>query len=186
MIKSKLSQYKVITYPNPILSKTAEEVSAVNSEIKQLVKDMFSIMYREGGVGLAAPQIGISLRLFVVNPEGKKGGPENAFINPVLSEPKGQASGPEGCLSLPGISGDVVRAKKITIKALNEKNEAVEFEAEEFLARILQHENDHLDGKLFIDRLGFADRQKLLAEYQSGLTEQSGAVLDENRIFRIL
>ena len=186
MAKSKLSQYKIVTYPNPILLKRSEEIPVVNSETKQLVKDMFLIMYAEGGVGLAAPLIGISERLFVVNPEGKKGGPEFTFINPILSEPQGQVAGPEGCLSLPGISGDVVRAKKITVNALNEKGKPVQFAAEEFLARILQHENDHLDGKLFIDRLSFAERQKLLAEYESGLTGKADTALDENRIFRIL
>ena len=186
MPKTKLSQYKVIIYPNPILSKQAEPVSLVNSEIKQFVKDMLAVMYREGGVGLAAPQIGVSSRIFVANPEGKKGGPEFVFINPVMSEHKGEVLGPEGCLSLPGISGDVIRAEQVTIEASNEKGETFRLKADDFLARIIQHENDHLNGKLFIDHVGFTERQKLLAQYESGLVTDSDSASDEGRIFRVL
>lgn len=186
MVKNKLTQYKVVVYPNPILSKPAEPVTAINSEIKRFIKDMLAVMYREGGVGLAAPQIGVSARIFVANPEGKKGGPEFVFINPVLSEHKGEILGPEGCLSLPGISGDVIRAEQVSVEASNEKGETFRLNADDFLARIIQHENDHLNGRLFIDRVGFAERQKLLAQYESGLTTDNDSASDEGRIFRVL
>ncbi len=186
MVQNKLSQYKVVIYPNAVLSKEAEPVSVVDSETKQFIKDMFAIMYREKGVGLAAPQIGVSTRIFIANPEGKKGGPEFVFINPILSEHKGEVLGPEGCLSLPGISGDVIRAEQVTVEAADEKGETFRLKADDFLARIIQHENDHLNGKLFIDRVSFAERQKLLAQYESGSTTDSDSTSDEGRIFRLL
>ena len=122
----------------------------------------------------------------MANPEGKKGGPEFVFINHVMSEHKGEVLGPEGCLSLPGISGDVIRAEQVTIEASNEKGETFRLKADDFLARIIQHENDHLNGKLFIDHVGFTERQKLLAQYESGIVMDSDSASDEGRIFRVL
>ena len=181
-----MPNYKVLIYPHPILAQRAEEVSSVGKEVKRLIKDMFAIMYREGGVGLAAPQIGISKRIFVASPTGEKGGPEFAFINPVLSDFEGEVWGPEGCLSLPGLSADVPRAEYVRVRGLDERGKPLEMVAEDFLARIIQHETDHLDGKLFVDRLDFVQRQKLLADFTSGAGTVTQKKTDEHRFFRFL
>jgi len=188
VIVGKKQPYRVVTYPDPVLAKRAEDVTKVSAEVKKLIKDMFEIMYQDRGVGLAAPQIGVSKRIFIANPEGVPGGPELAFINPVLSGPEGEVWGPEGCLSLPGISADVPRASKITVKALDGEGQPVDMTAEDFLARIIQHENDHLDGKLFIDRVGFMERQQLLTLYKQNRQQPTSTPEseNENRFFRFL
>lgn len=120
-----------------------------------MVEQMFALMYKHEGVGLAANQVDLPYRLFIANPTGD---PENkeaehVFINPVLKGGKGQVEGEEGCLSIPGVMGPVVRKEKITIEAYNLQGEQFVGEVEGLFARIVQHETDHLDGKLFIDRL---------------------------------
>ena len=179
-------KYRVVKYPDPILSKQAEEVLQVTAETRRLIMDMLSIMYADKGVGLAAPQIGISKRIFVANPTGEKGDAEYVFINPVLSNFQGEVSGPEGCLSLPGISAEVPRAESITVEAVDADGKNIHMEAHDFLARVIQHENDHLEGKLFIDRIPFLERQKLLAEYQSNSGVAIEAPSNERRFFRFL
>ena len=120
-----------------------------------MIGQMFELMYEHKGVGLAANQVDLPYRMFVANPTGEAAekDSEMVFINPVLSNPKGQDEGEEGCLSMPGVHGDVRRAEKITVAAFNLAGEEIQAEVDGLLARILQHETDHLDGKLFIDRL---------------------------------
>jgi len=138
------------TYGDPVLRKTAEEVMEINEEIIELINNMVQTMYDAPGVGLAAPQIGINKRIFVIDTDGvlKK------IINPVfLENSKETEEAEEGCLSVPGIYRKVKRAKKVKIKYLNEKGEEIIQEAQGLYARALQHENDHLDGVLFVDKL---------------------------------
>ena len=120
-----------------------------------MVSQMFDLMYEHEGVGLAANQVDLPYRLFVANPTGDLSNKdaEYAFINPVLKGGKGQVEGEEGCLSIPGVLAPVMRKEKITIEAYNLKGEQFVGELDGFFARIVQHEIDHLDGKLFIDRL---------------------------------
>lgn len=178
--------YTVLTYPNPLLSQRAQEISSVNDEIRRLTAEMFEIMYRDRGVGLAAPQIGVSKRIFVANPKGEKGEPEFIFINPVLSNFHEEYWGPEGCLSLPGLSADVPRARHVTVEAFDEEGKRFRLNASDFLARVIQHENDHLDGKLFIDRISYGEREKLLANYSPDADVTEKAATDERRFFRFL
>ena len=115
---------------------------------------MFELMYEANGVGLAANQVDLPLRFFIVNAAGKPGeGEEHVFINPVLSKPKGSDEKEEGCLSLPGLFGEVTRPARIHVSAYSLQGEELEADLDGLLARVIQHETDHLDGVLFIDRL---------------------------------
>jgi len=128
-----------------------------------MVAQMFELMYEHEGVGLAANQVDLPYRLFIANPSGdsKNQDAEHVFINPVLKGGKGQVEGEEGCLSIPGVLGPVVRKEKITIEAYDLKGEQFVGEVDGLFARIVQHETDHLDGKLFIDRLAPAQAAEL-------------------------
>jgi peptide deformylase len=144
-------------------------VKRVDAELHDLVAQMFALMYEHEGVGLAANQVDLPYRLFVANPSGdpQQKDQEFVFINPVLKGGKGQAEGEEGCLSIPGVMGPVVRKEKITIEAYNLQGEEFVGEVAGLFARIVQHETDHLDGKLFIDRLPPTE----LAEVREDLEE---------------
>lgn len=156
---------KIHTYPDPVLAKKAERVTDFGSEQQKFFDDMIETMYVEDGVGLAAPQVGVSKQIMIVSPRARRG-EEMVIVNPDIYETQGQQMGPEGCLSFPGISGDVLRATKIKVRYQDRNGNAVEAEFSDFTARVIQHENDHLNGILLIDRVSFSDRQKLLDEYQ--------------------
>ena len=146
---------EIIHYPHPTLRHVSKNLKRVDGELRDLVAQMFELMYKHEGVGLAANQVDLPYRLFVTNPSAdpKNKEDERVFINPVLSAGKGQAEAEEGCLSIPGVLGPVVRKEKVTIEAYDLAGEAFCGELEGLFARIVQHEVDHLDGKLFIDRL---------------------------------
>lgn len=132
-----------------ILRKKCRVVDDINDRIKILVEDMIETMYENNGVGLAAPQVGILKRIFVV--DAMDGAGSRVFINPEILEKSGEQTDEEGCLSLPGRHKPVKRANKIKIKALDVNGNEFVLNAEEFLARAIQHEYDHLEGVLFID-----------------------------------
>jgi peptide deformylase len=146
---------EIIHFPHPTLRHVSKNLKRVDGELRDLVAQMFELMYKHEGVGLAANQVDLPYRLFVTNPSAdpKNKEDERVFINPVLSAGKGQAEAEEGCLSIPGVLGPVVRKEKVTIEAYDLAGEAFCGELEGLFARIVQHEVDHLDGKLFIDRL---------------------------------
>ena len=156
---------KVRTYPDPVLKKKAEPLTQFGLEEQKLFDKMIETMVAEDGVGLAAPQVGISRRILVASPTMTRG-EEYVFVNPEILEARGRELGLEGCLSLPGISGEIARAKVVRFRALNRKGHRLEMEVKDFFARILQHEIDHLNGILLIDRVDFDKRQELLAAYQ--------------------
>ncbi len=134
---------------NTILRKQAKKVENIDNKVLTLLEDMADTMYQEDGVGLAAPQVGVLKRLVVIDiGEGLI-----KLINPELMEQSGQQQGMEGCLSLPGISGEVVRPQKVRIKAQNETGAYFELEGNDLLARAICHEIDHLNGVLFIDKI---------------------------------
>ncbi len=145
-------------YGNPALRRRAEPVTAVTPEIDALIDDMVDTMYDEVGIGLAAPQVGIGLRLLVVD-EGK--GVARAYVNPVIAEHGGTVVAEEGCLSLPNIFADVTRAEWVVVEAQDRRGAAIRTRASGLLARVFQHELDHLDGILFIDRLGKVTRDRI-------------------------
>jgi peptide deformylase len=156
----------VRTYPDPILKKKAAALTDFGPKEQQLFNDMVETMYEKDGVGLAAPQVGISKRILIASPTMKRG-EEWVIVNPEILESRGREIGMEGCLSLPGIAGEVPRAKTIRFRFQDRTGGFQEVEAKDFFARIVQHEIDHLDGILLIDRVDFNKRQELLAQYQT-------------------
>jgi peptide deformylase len=141
----------VLHLGNETLRQKAVPVEEITDEIRSLVTEMFETMEREEGVGLAAPQVGRSIRLFVVKADD---GIERTFINPqIVATSQETCVYEEGCLSIPKYYEDVVRPERITVQARNEKGRRFNLEAEGFLARVIQHEYDHLEGVLFIDRI---------------------------------
>ena len=150
---------QIITYPHYTLRYKSQPLTRVDAALRKLVAEMFDLMYEANGVGLAGNQVDLPLRLFVVNMAAEPGeGEELVFINPVLSQPKGNEEGDEGCLSLPGLYGKVVRAKQIHVQAYNLRGEEFNADLDGLFARVVQHENDHLDGVLFTDRMTTAGK----------------------------
>lgn len=141
---------KVRTLGDPVLRSKAKKVKEVNEKTNQLIDNMFETMYEEDGVGLAAPQVGMLKRIAVV--DIREDNPI-VLINPKIIEEEGKAIMEEGCLSIPNRTGDVIRSRRIKVRSLDKEGNEVEFEAEGFEARAIQHEMDHLDGVLFIDKM---------------------------------
>ncbi|MCC6404307.1 MAG: peptide deformylase [Fimbriimonadaceae bacterium] len=142
------SRHPVLKVPDPALREVAKTVRKVTPRHRVLVENMVKVMRQADGIGLAATQLGIMERIIVVCPDTKP----LALINPVITSQEGEEDGEEGCLSLPALYGTVTRAQKITVNGLDRKGAAVCIEAEGTAARVLQHEIDHLDGILFIDK----------------------------------
>jgi peptide deformylase len=155
--------HEVIKYPDPLLAQRGEEVTVFDADLARLVDEMFESMYAAQGIGLAAPQIAISKRITVIDISfGKNPSDKLALINPVILSGEGRQVEEEGCLSLPDIREKVVRAATVKVKAQNAKGEWFEVEGDELLARALQHEIDHLDGVLFIDRISRLKRELVM------------------------
>jgi len=157
---------KICKYPEPVLKKKALAVKKVSVADKRLIEDMVETMRASGGVGLAANQVGVLRRIFVFNPS-EEDWRADALINPVIIKRCGSVNTEEGCLSLPGITAEVRRSKYVLVKGLDIGGKCVCFEAKGLLARIIQHELDHLDGKLFIDRLNPMRRMMSLRRLKS-------------------
>lgn len=152
----------IVAYGDPVLRKETEEIDANYPDLKQLIADMFETMYHSKGVGLAAPQIGLPIRLFIVDAAGfnedgeapELEGFKRVFINPIIIEEKGKEwKFEEGCLSIPGIREEVSRKPELTIEYYNENFELVEEKLDGLGARVVQHEYDHIEGILFIDKI---------------------------------
>lgn len=139
---------EVLKAGHPVLKQVAQPVDHVNKKMRAFIEDMAETMYKTDGVGLAAPQVGVSKRIIVVD----DGNGLQALINPQIIKAEGSQWGPEGCLSVPGYFGDVERYEKVTVTAIDPNNKKLRIEAEGFLARIFQHEIDHLEGHLFIEK----------------------------------
>jgi peptide deformylase len=146
---------QIIQYPHPTLRHVSKPLRRVDAELHAIVREMFALMYAAKGVGLAANQVDLPYRLFVINLQSDPAVPEGEFVflNPVLNNRKGNAEAEEGCLSLPGLYGDVKRSERVTLNAYNLAGEEVTLDLDGLFARAVQHEIDHLDGILFIDRL---------------------------------
>ncbi|MBW3599807.1 MAG: peptide deformylase [Planctomycetes bacterium] len=150
---------KIVNYPHPTLRHKSKPLRRVDAELRETVRQMFALMYEHRGVGLAANQVDLPVRLFVVNLEAEPGkGEEMVFLNPVINRPKGQVEMEEGCLSLPGLYARVRRPERVHLTAFNLAGEQFEAELEGMFARVAQHELDHLDGVVFTDRLSEAGK----------------------------
>lgn len=166
---------KIVYLPDPVLRKVAKPVETFDDELQGLIDDMFDTMYDASGVGLAAPQIGISRSLSVIDVKGDKS-EQLVIINPEVVASEGEESFKEGCLSVPGSWDTVIRAKKVTVKALDRHGKSFEITADGLLGECLQHEIDHLNGKLFIDLLSPLKRniaRRKLEKYKRAESRQS-------------
>ena len=153
---------EVILYPHPLLRYAARPIRRVDTQLRTWIREMFELMYEHHGVGLAAPQVGLPLQLFVVNPTGTpEGGEELVFINPALQRPKGRDEAEEGCLSLPSVYANVARPASIELFAYDASGAEIQGVFDGYLGRILQHEFDHLQGTLLIDRISESSRVQL-------------------------
>lgn len=139
----------IVKVPDPVLHEKAKPVPKITPNIQKLLDDMADTMYDAPGVGLAAPQIGILKRAIVMDVGDEHGLIQ--LVNPVITHREGEQLGPEGCLSIPGLMGDVKRAQKVTVRGLDRDGNEVEIEGTDLLARCIQHEVDHLNGVLFTD-----------------------------------
>ncbi len=153
----------ILCYPDKRLREPGKDVEVFDDELRALIEDMAETMYAAPGVGLAAPQIGVSKRLFIIDVASGDDEPSDlrVFINPEIVAKEGETTFNEGCLSFPGAHEDVDRAELVTVRALDEAGEPFELEADGLLAIAIQHENDHLDGKLMIDHLSVLRRRLL-------------------------
>jgi peptide deformylase len=155
-----MAKREILHFPDPRLRNLARPVEEVDDEIRQLVDDMFETMYDAPGIGLAAIQINVAKRVIVVDVSEDKSEPL-CFINPEILEKQGEETMDEGCLSVPEIYETVTRAEKIRVRALDREGETFEMDADGLLAVCIQHEIDHLDGKLFVDYLSNLKRQRI-------------------------
>ena len=152
----------IVLYPHPVLRQRAKPVASVDAAIRGLVEEMFSLMREEEGAGIAAPQVGEALRIFVTEEREEEGHPARVYINPVLSGFDGQLEEyDEGCLSLPGIRGNIRRPPKAVIEAIDLEGKPFRLESDQFMARVWQHEFDHLEGTLILDRMTALDRLRV-------------------------
>lgn len=157
---------KIRTYPDPVLKKKAAPVADFGPATQKLFDDMIATMHASDGVGLAAPQVGISQQIFIACPTMRQG-EEHVMVNAVIEKKSGTATAPEGCLSLPGISGEIVRATKLRLAFQDRAGRKYTIEVMDFFARVIQHEMDHLHGILLIDHFTGKARERLLAQYET-------------------
>lgn len=146
---------KIVRYPHPALRRRAQPIHDIDRNVRLLARKMLELMYASKGVGLAAPQVAVPYQLIVINLDGSADRPESemVLINPIVVTRKGIDSDREGCLSLPGLYAEVKRAKEVTLRAYDLEGKAIELKSKGYEARVWQHEIDHLEGILFIDRL---------------------------------
>lgn len=160
---SETKTFDVVLYPDPVLRKEAEPVEAFDDDLRATVDGMFERMFESQGVGLAAPQVGLTKRIFVLNDEGDREKPDRnlALINPTIKSFAGKkVRFEEGCLSLPGVHCDVTRPERCVVHAFDVDGNEFEKEYDGFVARIIQHEYDHLQGVLLVDRMTPSDKMR--------------------------
>jgi len=160
-----MAKLTILEFPDPRLRTKAKPVEQFDDQLRTLVDDMFETMYAAPGIGLAATQVDVHKRLLVADVSPDKSEP-HVLINPQIVEKDGEAVTEEGCLSVPGYYEEVIRAEHIRVRFLNRDGEEAEMEAEGLLAVCIQHEIDHLDGKLFVDYLSEAKRQRIRKRLQ--------------------
>lgn len=164
-----MAKKKIHVYNDPVLHRKARPVTQISGTIRKLIDDMFETMYANGGIGLAAPQVGVSKRIFVV--DTKAIGEKLAMINPRIVSMSRKDLEPytEGCLSLPGIEAEILRPRKIMVEYLDPEGKERKLTAEGLLARVIQHENDHLDGILLVDRVESKEKKNQLMHEMDNL-----------------
>jgi len=169
---------EILKYPDPFLKTKAEPVEEVDDDVRRLIDDMAETMYHARGVGLAAVQVGVARRVIILDVPTDSEGPERrrglvALVNPEIRSAEGRTKYEEGCLSIPGVTADVIRAERVVVGALDRDGREVEIEAGGLLAIALQHEIDHLDGILFIDRLSRLKRDLIKRRLKKALAQET-------------
>lgn len=154
--------YDIRTFGDPVLKTCAAEITNIDSKLIKLTDEMFEVMYQAPGIGLAAPQIGVQKQLFVYDVEDKP----QVLINPKIIESSGEWVYDEGCLSIPGLYVEMLRPKLVLVEATNLDGNTIQIEADELLARLFQHEIDHLQGVLMFERMTPDQRKQAIAEYR--------------------
>ena len=167
----------VVHYPHPALRWKSKPIREINARLRETVREMFELMYQSKGIGLAANQVGLPYRVFVVNPSGdpQAKDQELVFINPEIVRRNGSVEGEEGCLSLPELFGPVRRADQIVVVAFDLQGREFEMKLDDLPGRVIQHENDHLDGVLFVDRMTETKQREVqprLAEFEAVFRRQ--------------
>ena len=157
---------QMCVYPNPVLRQKAKRVTKVDEEVSKLVDDMIDTMHATGGVGLAAPQVGVSLRVAVIELPGED---TIVLVNPEIVKRSGVMEVTEGCLSIPGYRGDIRRSTKVTVKGLDRDGKAIRIKGEGLLSEALEHEIDHLNGILYVDHLDSIDDLEKVAPSEEQL-----------------
>jgi peptide deformylase len=163
---------QIVPWPHPALRWKSKPIVAIDDELRNVVREMFELMYASKGIGLAANQVALPWRLFVINPTGDaaESDQEFVFINPEIVRRRGSVEGEEGCLSVPELFGKVRRAEFVTVRAFDLTGEEFEMKLDDLPARVIQHESDHLDGVMFTDRMADADREEVepvLADFEA-------------------
>jgi len=165
-----MSVLKIYTYPDEILKRRAEAVENIDGSVQTLIDDMVETMYAAPGIGLAAPQVGRSLRVIVVDVSGADGGyPLITLVNPEIVDHHGVMDSEEGCLSVPNYTSTIRRHASVLVRGIDRNGKEMEIEAEGLLSRALQHEIDHLDGILFVDRMSRIKREFFRKRYLKAL-----------------
>jgi peptide deformylase len=173
---------EIVIWPDPVLKKNAAPVARVDDEIRRLLDDMAETMYAADGVGLAAPQVGVSRRIVVIDTSPRQEGQKLLhLVNPEIVKTEGETVYSEGCLSVPGEAEEVERAAKVWVKALGRDGKPYELEAEGLLAIALQHEIDHLDGILFVDHLSSLKRELIRKRMKKLKAERAAETAAEIR-----
>ncbi len=184
-----MSHLQIINYPHPTLRHVSKPLKKVDKLVRSWIQQMFELMYEAKGIGLAANQVDLPFQMFVINPQGDRAtGSEMVFINPVIKSSKGSSRAEEGCLSIPSVYGEVSRPAQIHVTGFDHLGNPIDLVADGLLARVIQHEYDHLQGTLFIDRMDPNDRRTLadrLYEFELELqTFQSSGKLADNRAIK--
>ncbi len=184
---------EIVNYPHPALRYSSRSVTQIDDELRATVRTMFELMYQAKGIGLAANQVALPFRFFILNLTADPEQPdqEKVFINPEIVKRHAAVEDEEGCLSLPGVYANVRRARRIRVRCYDLEGNLVEHEADELFSRAVQHETDHLDGKLFIDYLQplvLKPHEEKLREFEQvyRLAQQSGAIPSDDDLVRRL
>ena len=165
-----MARLPILEYPDPRLRIRAEPVTKVDAEIRQLVDDLLETMYGADGIGLAATQVDRHFRVIVIDVSEARNQP-HCLINPEIVEATGEVTSSEGCLSVPEYYDNVARAERIRVRALDREGSSFEFEADGMLAVCIQHEMDHLEGKVFVERLSRLKQQRILAKLKKQMRQ---------------
>ena len=169
--------YDIRTFGDPVLTTTAAEVENIDGKLIRLTKDMLQAMYKAPGIGLAAPQIGVQKQIFVYDIDGEP----ITLINPKIVESRGEWTFDEGCLSIPGLYVEVLRPKEVLLEAVDLDGNTIQIEADELLARLFQHEIDHLNGVLMFERMTPEQRKEAMSEYRK-ISEDATSLGEPRRI----